>query len=167
MLCLNLYRKKDHPKLYLWAKNWEKMDVPKIDMEPVPVMEITKVGSFTDTGSEIPRRVETKADVKLSMKDDQDEKSIASDSELMKILEEDSTHSDESRIISKKESLINTKDSHILLDALTSGNSDIKEKNIATSDIKTESAGMVKFNKIKKIIHSVLHFLIGSIGLFT
>lgn len=139
------------------------MDVPKIDMEPVPVMEITKAGSFTDTGSEIPRRVETKADIKLSIKDDQDEKSIASDSELMKILEEDSTHSDESRIINKKEGLMNTKDSHILLDALTSGNSDIKEKNIATSDIKTESAGTVIHSK--KIIHLVLCFLIDSIGI--
>lgn len=118
------------------------MDVPKIDMEPVPIMEITKAPSFTDTSLEISRRVELKADIKLSLKDDQDEKSIASDSELMKILEEDSTHSDESRIINKKEGLMNSKDSHILLDALTSGNSDIKE-NIATSDIKTESAGTV------------------------
>ncbi|XP_071569616.1 PHD finger protein 20 isoform X5 [Temnothorax nylanderi] len=139
---INVAEKKDHPKLYLWAKNWEKMDVPKIDMEPVPVMEITKAASFTDTNSEIPRRVETKADIKLSIKDDQDEKSIASDSELMKILEEDSTHSDESRIISKKEGS-NSKDSHILLDALTGGNSDIKEENSATSDIKTESADLL------------------------
>lgn len=140
---MNLCRKKDHPKLYLWAKNWEKMDVPKIDMEPVPVMEITKTASFTDTNLEISRRVETKADIKLSTKDDQDEKSIASDSELMKILEEDSTHSDESRIVSKKEGSINSKDSHILLDALTSGNSDIKEKNVTMSDIKTESEGTI------------------------
>ncbi|XP_077264124.1 PHD finger protein MBD-R2 isoform X4 [Temnothorax americanus] len=139
---INVAEKKDHPKLYLWAKNWEKMDVPKIDMEPVPVMEITKAASFTDTNSEIPRRVETKADIKLSIKDDQDEKSIASDSELMKILEEDSTHSDESRIISKKEGS-NSKDSHILLDALTGGNSDIKEEKSATSDIKTESADLL------------------------
>jgi len=139
------------------------MDVPKIDVEPIPVMEITKAASFTDTGSELPRRVETKVDIKLSMKDDQDEKSIASDSELMKILEEDSTHSDESRITSKKEGSINSKDSHILLDALTGGNSDIKEKNIATSDIKTESAG----NEKKKFIHSVFHFLIDRIKFLT
>ncbi|XP_011690021.1 PREDICTED: PHD finger protein 20 isoform X1 [Wasmannia auropunctata] len=139
---INVAQKKDHPKLYLWAKNWEKMDIPKIDMEPVPVMEITKAASFTDADSEIPRRVETKADVKLSLKDDQDEKSIASDSELMKILEEDSTHSDESKINSKKEGLMNSKDSHILLDALTS-NSDVKEKTIAASDIKTESADLL------------------------
>ncbi|XP_011872966.1 PREDICTED: PHD finger protein 20 isoform X3 [Vollenhovia emeryi] len=137
---INVAQKKDHPKLYLWAKNWEKMDVPKIDMEPVPVMEITKVASFTDTSSEIPRRVETKMDVKLSIKDDQDEKSIASDSELMKILEEDSTHSDESRITNRKDGTMNSKDSHILLDALTGGNADIKEKITATPNIKAESA---------------------------
>ncbi|XP_018349614.1 PREDICTED: PHD finger protein 20 isoform X3 [Trachymyrmex septentrionalis] len=139
---INVAQKKDHPKLYLWAKNWEKMDMSKIDIEPVPVMEITKAASFTDTGSEIPRRVETKTDIKLS-KDDQDEKSIASDSELMKILEEDSTHSDESRIISKKEGLMNSKDSHILLNALTSSTSDIKEKDITTSDIKAEEADLL------------------------
>ncbi|KAL6260579.1 hypothetical protein P5V15_008100 [Pogonomyrmex californicus] len=140
---INVAQKKDHPKLYLWAKNWEEMAVPKIDVEPVPVMEITKTASFTDTSSEISRRVETKTDTKLSIKDDQDEKSIASDSELMKILEEDSTHSDESKIINKKEVLMNSKDSHILLDALTSDNSDIKEKNIAASDVKTESADLL------------------------
>lgn len=107
-------------------------------------MEIVKAGpSFTDVSSEIPRRIEIKTDAKLSIKDDQDEKSIASDSELMKILEEDSTHSDESRIINKREGLMNSKDSHILLDALTSGNSDIKEKNVAMSDIKTENTGTV------------------------
>ncbi|EFN74931.1 Tudor domain-containing protein PHF20L1 [Camponotus floridanus] len=134
-----MIQKKDHPKLYLWAKNWEKMEIPKIDIDPVPIMEIVKAGpSFTDV--EIPRRAEIKTDVKLSVKDDQDEKSIASDSELMKILEEDSTHSDESRIINKREGFINSKDSHILLDALTSGNSDVKERNVAMSDIKTENA---------------------------
>ncbi|XP_072765573.1 PHD finger protein 20 isoform X7 [Anoplolepis gracilipes] len=139
---INVAQKKDHPKLYLWAKNWEKMEIPKIDIEPVPIMEIVKTGpSFTDVGLEIPRRAETKTDVKLPIKDDQDEKSIASDSELMKILEEDSTHSDESKIINKKENFVTSKDSHILLDALTSGNSDIKERNVAMSDIKTENAG--------------------------
>lgn len=138
-----LYRKKDHPKLYLWAKNWEKIEIPKIDIDPIPVMEIVKTGSsFIDMSLEIPRRAETKTDVKLSVKDDQDEKSIASDSELMKILEEDSTHSDESRIINKREGFINSKDGHILLDALTSGNSDIKEGD-AMSDIKTENTGTV------------------------
>ncbi|KAL0109349.1 hypothetical protein PUN28_014432 [Cardiocondyla obscurior] len=140
---INVAQKKDHPKLYLWAKNWEKMDIPKIDMEPVPVMEITKAPSFPDTSVEVPRRVETKPDIKLPVKDDQDAKSIASDSELMKILEEDSTPSDESRIINKKEGSINSKDNHILLDALTSGNSDIKEKDLATSNIKIESSDLL------------------------
>ncbi|XP_036150308.1 PHD finger protein 20-like [Monomorium pharaonis] len=133
---INVAQKKDHPKLYLWAKNWEKMDVPKVDVEPIPVMEITKAPSFADTGSEIPG-IEMKSDIKLSLKDDQDEKSIASDSELMKILEEDSTHSDESKIINKKEGQ-NSKDTRILLDALTSSNSDIKEQNSITPDIKTQ-----------------------------
>ncbi|XP_012214996.1 PHD finger protein 20-like protein 1 isoform X3 [Linepithema humile] len=140
---INVAQKKDHPKLYLWAKNWEKTDVPKIDVEPVPVMEIIKPETVsTDTSSEILRRTEVKTETKVSVKDDQDAKSIASDSELMKILEEDSTHSDESRIINKRESLINSKDSHILLDALTSGNSDTKERNIS-SDIKMESTDLL------------------------
>lgn len=139
-MMISIYRKKDHPKLYLWAKNWEKTDVPKIDIEPVPVMEVLKSGaSSTDAGSESSRRTEIKTEAKPSLKDDQDEKSIASDSELMKILEEDSTHSDESRIVNKKEGLMNSKDSHILLDALTSGTADAKQKD--ASDVKMESSG--------------------------
>lgn len=137
------FRQKDHPKLYLWAKNWEKTDIPKIDIEPVPIMEMTKSeAECVDVGSENSRRADVlKVEAKLSLKDDQDEKSIASDSELMKILEEDSTHSDESRVSPKKEGLINSKDSHILLDALTSSNSDGKQKNIDTPDVKNESTG--------------------------
>ncbi|XP_011343057.1 PHD finger protein 20 isoform X2 [Ooceraea biroi] len=141
---INVAQKKDHPKLYLWAKNWEKVDVPKIDIEPVPVMEIIKSGaSPADVSLEISRRLETKTETKLSLKDDQDEKSIASDSELMKILEEDSTHSDESRMINKKEGLMNSKDSHILLDALTSGNSDAKQRDAITLDVKMESPDLL------------------------
>ncbi|XP_020283446.1 PHD finger protein 20 isoform X2 [Pseudomyrmex gracilis] len=138
---INVAQKKDHPKLYLWAKNWEKTDLPKIDIEPVPIMEITKSTGGTDTGSENLRHTEIKTEVKSFIKDDQDEKSIASDSELMKILEEDSTHSDES----KKEDLMSSQDSHILLDALTSGSSDAKEKNNVQdviSDVKTESTDL-------------------------
>lgn len=112
-------------------------------------MEITKSTSGTDTGSESVRQTEIKTEVKSFIKDDQDEKSIASDSELMKILEEDSTHSDES----KKEDLMSSQNSHILLDALTSGTSDAKEKNNVqdvTSDVKTESTSTVsKTIKIK------------------
>lgn len=115
-------------------------------------MEIMKsdADSVDVVNSENTRRAaELKTEVKLSMKDDQDEKSIASDSELMKILEEDSTHSDESRVTCKRggEGLINSKDSHILLDALTSGNTDAKQKNAATSDVKNESIGMHRGKK--------------------
>lgn len=137
-----MYRQKDHPKLYLWAKNWEKMDIPKVDIEPIPIMEITKSDADSvDMGSESLRRIEPKTEVKLSLKDDQDAKSIASDSELMKILEEDSTHSDESKGIGKRgDGLINSKDSHILLDALTNSNSDVKQRSV-DADIKTENIG--------------------------
>jgi len=135
------------------------MDVPKVDIEPVPVMEMTKLGTnSTDTGSEVLRRVEIKTEAKLSLKDDQDEKSIASDSELMKILEEDSMHSDESRIVNKKESLTNSKDSHILLDALTSSsNSDTKQRDAVTTDVKMEDGKIYAIYetliKQKKIWH--------------
>ncbi|XP_014479378.1 PREDICTED: uncharacterized protein LOC106746825 isoform X5 [Dinoponera quadriceps] len=140
---INVAQQKDHPKLYLWAKNWEKTDIPKVDIEPIPIMEITKLGADSiDIGSESLRRIEPKIETKLSLKDDQDEKSIASDSELMKILEEDSTHSDESRVTGKRESLINSKDSHILLDTLTSSNSDVKQRSI-DADIKTENIGLL------------------------
>lgn len=138
-----IYRQKDHPKLYLWAKNWEKTNIPKVDIEPVPIMEITKSSvDSVDTGSESLRCIEPKIETKLSLKDDQDEKSIASDSELMKILEEDSTHSEEPRVTGKKEGLINSKDSHILLDALTNSNSEVKQRSI-DPDIKTENIGML------------------------
>ncbi|KAI4502468.1 hypothetical protein M0802_002380 [Mischocyttarus mexicanus] len=118
---INVAQKKDHPKLYLWAKNWEQLDVPKPDMDPIPVMEIMKTSiDFIDTGSETPRRADIKIETKTSVKDDHDDKSIASDSELMKILEEDSSNSNESKVMCKKEDLANSKDGgHILLGALT------------------------------------------------
>ncbi|EFN82605.1 PHD finger protein 20 [Harpegnathos saltator] len=145
---INVAQQKDHPKLYLWAKNWEKTNIPKVDFEPVPVMEITKSGvDFIDTGVENLRRIEPKTEIKLPLKDDQDEKSIASDSELMKILEEDSTHSDESRVTGKREGLINSKDSHILLDALTNSNSDMKQRNV-DADIKTENIENLSSNSL-------------------
>ncbi|KAG7205562.1 hypothetical protein KM043_007536 [Ampulex compressa] len=127
---INVAQKKDHPKLYLWAKNWEKMEIPKPDMTPVPIMEIANCGTdATDTVTETSRRVEVKTEVKLPIKDDHDEKSIASDSELMKILEEDSTNSDESKVTCKKEDGLGHNESHILLDALTrNGSPDGKQK---------------------------------------
>lgn len=144
-----VYRQKDHPKLYLWAKNWEKTDIPKVNIEPIPIMEITKSGADSiDMGSESLRRIEPKIEAKLSLKDDQDAKSIASDSELMKILEEDSTNSDESRSTSKKENLVNSKDSHILLDALTNSNSDVKQKSV-DANIKTENIGRLLKRKVQ------------------
>ena len=112
-------RKKDHPKLYLWAKNWEKIEIPKPDVEPIPVFEYSKPPAIVvDTNSEV-SQPEEKFDVNRSLKDDVDKKSIASDTELMKILEEDSMHSDESKATCKNEETTDGQNNNILLDALT------------------------------------------------
>lgn len=127
--------------MYLWAKNWEKIEILKPNMTPVPIMEIIKSGKdCTDTISENSHRIEIKTETKFSLKDDHDEKSIASDSELMKILEEDNITSDESKNIGKKEDLVHQNKSHILLDALTKNDTiEIKYKNSISSDIKTNT----------------------------
>lgn len=124
--------------MYLWAKNWEKIEILKPNMTPVPIMEIIKSGKdCTDTISENSHRIEIKTETKFSLKDDHDEKSIASDSELMKILEEDNITSDESKNIGKKEDLVHQNKSHILLDALTKNDTiETKYKNSISSDIK-------------------------------
>ncbi|XP_076172113.1 PHD finger protein MBD-R2 isoform X2 [Ptiloglossa arizonensis] len=138
---INVAQKKDHPKLYLWAKNWEKIEIQKPEITPVPIIEITKVVKDSgDTVTEASRRVELKMETKFTLKDDHDEKSIASDSELMKILEEDNTTSDESKVASKKEDSINQNKSHILLDALTKSTTiEEKYKTSVTSDEKADA----------------------------
>ncbi|XP_006566203.1 PHD finger protein 20 isoform X6 [Apis mellifera] len=139
---INVAQKKDHPKLYLWAKNWEKIEVLKPNMTPVPIMEIIKSGKdCIDTTNESSHRIEIKTETKFSLKDDHDEKSIASDSELMKILEEDNITSDESKNTGKKEDLVHQNKSHILLDALTKNDTiETKYKNSISSEIKANTA---------------------------
>ncbi|XP_053979271.1 PHD finger protein 20 isoform X1 [Hylaeus volcanicus] len=138
---INVAQKKDHPKLYLWAKNWEKIEIQKPDITPVPIIEITKAANEpVDTVTDASHRVELKMETKFTLKDDHDEKSIASDSELMKILEEDNTTSDESKVAPKKEDLTNENKCHILLDALTKSTiSDEKYKISETSDEKPDT----------------------------
>ncbi|XP_076228860.1 PHD finger protein MBD-R2 isoform X2 [Nomia melanderi] len=117
---INVAQRKDHPKLYLWAKNWEKIEIQKPDITPIPIIEITKaVNDSADAVVDVSRRIEVKMETRFALKEDPDEKSIASDSELMKILEEDNTITDESKITCKKEDLTNESKTHILLDALT------------------------------------------------
>ncbi|KOC63389.1 PHD finger protein 20-like protein 1 [Habropoda laboriosa] len=137
---INVAQKKDHPKLYLWAKNWEKIEVPKSNTIPVPIMEVTKPGKdCTDTVAEASHRIEVKMETKFCLKDEHDEKSIASDSELMKILEEDNTTPDESRVTCKKD-LVHQSKSHILLDVLTKNDvSEEKYKDSLASDAKTNT----------------------------
>ncbi|XP_033180015.1 PHD finger protein 20 isoform X4 [Bombus impatiens] len=138
---INVAQKKDHPKLYLWAKNWEKVEVPKPNVTPVPIMEIMKVGKeCTDIPNEGFHRTEVKTEAKFSLRDDHDEKSIASDSELMKILEEDNITPDESKINGKKEDIIHQTKSNILLDALTKNDtSEGKYTNSLPSEVKTDT----------------------------
>ena len=135
-------RKKDHPKLYLWAKNWEKTEVPKPNVTPIPIMEIMKSGKDCIDTSEGSQQIEVKTETKFNLKDDQDEKSIASDSELMKILEEDNITSDESKINSKKDFIHQSK-SHILLDALTKN--DASEEKYTNSEMKTNTGKYKNF----------------------
>ncbi|XP_043259702.1 uncharacterized protein LOC122401564 isoform X2 [Colletes gigas] len=138
---VNVAQKKDHPKLYLWAKNWEKMEIQKPDVTPIPIIEITKVtNDSVDTVTDASRRVEVKTETKFTVKDDHDEKSIASDSELMKILEEDNTTNDESKVLSKKEDSTNQNKSHILLNALTKSTTSGEKCNTSvTSDEKVDT----------------------------
>lgn len=84
--------------------------------------------------------IEPKTEVTTVLKDELDEKSIASDTELMKILEEDST-SDETRASSKKENPDDS-DGNILLGALTKlENSNDVENTLATMEVKNEDGG--------------------------
>lgn len=102
-------------------------------------MEVTKPGmDCIDTVTEVSREIEVKTETKFSVKEDPDEKSIASDSELMKILEEDNTTSDESKAGCKKDDLEHQNKSRILLDALTKNDIlDGKCKTLLPSDVKT------------------------------
>ncbi|XP_066583660.1 PHD finger protein 20-like protein 1 isoform X2 [Prorops nasuta] len=135
---INVAQKKDHPKLYLWAKNWEKIEIPKPELDPIPVIEITRPPvESTEINTECTQYSEVKSESRLIVKEDYDEKSIASDSELMKILEEDSTHSDESKHV-KKEDEVSESDTHILLDALTKNDSLEEKPNIESSIIRDD-----------------------------
>ncbi|XP_023288826.1 PHD finger protein 20-like protein 1 isoform X2 [Orussus abietinus] len=132
-LKINVAQRKDHPKLYLWAKNWEKEEVPKPQTEPVPVMKTVKAPSDpVDPPSESSNSNESKTVLKKVVQQDPDANSIASDSELMKILEEDSAQSEETK--PKKEDC--SVDGQILLGALT--RSDLAGKKLL-HDVKIES----------------------------
>lgn len=119
---LFVYRKKDHPKLYLWAKNWEKIEVEPPNTDPVPIMEIVKSEIQTAESSlDSSPSMEIKVEIKEEPKEEPDDKSIASNTELMKILEEDILHCDEQKNVKKQES---QGEGHILLEALTRNSPD-------------------------------------------
>lgn len=105
--------------MYLWAKSWEKTEIPKADVETVPVMEIIKPPVVVEEVNQSTAVVKSESEVK----DELDEKSITSDTELMKILGEESAE-DSSQIANDvkldncKED-VNQNNTHILLNALT------------------------------------------------
>lgn len=119
-------------------------------IEPVPVMRIVKKKVDTpDSGAE--KFVEPKVEIPAIAKEDFDEKSIASDTELMKILEEDSTHSEETKVECKKEE---TKNSNGDLDAALEKNKTPGEieNDVAATDIKKEeTSGEYFFNNRRNV----------------
>ncbi|XP_016841145.1 PHD finger protein 20 [Nasonia vitripennis] len=115
---VNIAQNKDHPKLYLWAKNWSKVNIPTFNNEPVPIMEIIKAENTSDNFQK--GNTKEKAEFTFSVKNELDEKLITSDTELMKILEEDSTQTEEPKPSTRHIASGNFKDEgRILLDALT------------------------------------------------
>lgn len=107
----------------MWAKNWDKSDIPKPNVEPVPILEIIKnePESMADDMENRQQSDSIKLETKPPIKDDLDVKSIASDTELMKILEGNTTVSDDTKMM-KNEDITGNNDGQILLDALTKNN---------------------------------------------
>ncbi|XP_011501583.1 PREDICTED: uncharacterized protein LOC105365182 [Ceratosolen solmsi marchali] len=131
---VNVAQNKDHPKLYLWAKNWCKIIIPSLKTEPVPILEIIKTEDLTDNYTEN----NTKEKLEISFSGNDCEKLITSDTELMKILEEDSTQAEESKPSTKYSVSNDLKDEgRILLDALTKNG--FEEQDEQVSLIKHES----------------------------
>lgn len=99
---INIARNKDHPKLYLWSKNWDKPDIVEKDIDPVPVLEIVKKQEDNDLSINVQNDnfiKEVIIDDKKIVETNSDDKLISSDTELMKILEEDTnTMSDDSKM---------------------------------------------------------------------
>lgn len=91
---INVVCNKDHPKLYLWAKCWKKVFVAVSKLDIIPLVKIIKISEnyvFPKTASE------EKLDETSSVKSNFFSKLISSDSELMKILEEDNIQSEENK----------------------------------------------------------------------
>ncbi|XP_014300215.1 PHD finger protein 20 isoform X2 [Microplitis demolitor] len=138
---INVAQNKDHPKLYLWAKNWEKSELPKPNVEPIPIMEIIKsepVSPDTDTDvcqsdmKSEPIDSDTKEEINC-------DRSIHSDSELMKILEEDNNPSADEPKIKKENSIKNNKEDNLLTPTATNGDDKIPQKSNKTDGPKVKS----------------------------
>ncbi|XP_014204979.1 PHD finger protein 20-like protein 1 [Copidosoma floridanum] len=106
---INISQSKDHPKLYLWAKNWSKVEIPTFPLDPVPIMEVIKAENPSDT---LDKTIHDKLDFSFSIKTEPDQKSITSDTELMSILE-DGSHNEKSKFNVKSTSPVNKDDGQI------------------------------------------------------
>ena len=127
---INVAQKKDHPKLYLWAKNWEKSVVPKPNTTPIPVFEV--VQPTDETESRASNETEAREEDE-TIKEDSEGKSIATDFELVKILEDGGTHSEESKEVNKNEGIGSQEENRLLLDALSK--SDNLDENLKTNTL--------------------------------
>ncbi|XP_034934323.1 uncharacterized protein MBD-R2 [Chelonus insularis] len=133
---INVAQKKDHPKLYLWAKHWEKSEIPEPQKEPVSVMEVVKLE---------PKQEESKTDVyvgsnsemSIEKKEMTEGDSINSDTELMKILEEDNTIIDESKNVKKDTEETDTENDKTLEE--TSAKSVSEQENTIKSESTSET----------------------------
>lgn len=142
---INVAQKKDHPKLYLWANNWEKSEIQNVNLTPIPILEVIVPKSEVEDIFVEPK-VKEEIDDKPTDKIDNEEKSISSDSELMKILEEDNSVINPSSDLKdcKKEEI--EVEGHILLDALTrtEGDKNGDEVKIKVEDKSAEPLEAVK-----------------------
>ncbi|XP_015118387.1 PHD finger protein 20-like protein 1 isoform X2 [Diachasma alloeum] len=141
---INVAQKKDHPKLYLWANNWEKSEIPDVNLDPVPIMKVLLPKTEAEDVFVDPKVKNEETNDDKAGRSDNEGKSIASDSELMKILEEDNSvignQGNDAKGCKKEEEKA---EGHILLDALTRGE--------GKEELKTEEKPDVPFETVKQM----------------
>lgn len=92
---VNVVLNKNHPKLYLWAKNWNKIITSVIKSETIPLIEMIKAPENDISSQAV---FEEKSETSSVTKNNISPKLITSDSELMKILEEDNIQVEENKL---------------------------------------------------------------------
>lgn len=148
---VNIAQIKDHQKLYLWAKNWSKIKVPTFQLEPVPIMEIVK----KEIHNNIDENLNEKLELNFPTKTEADQKLITSDTELMQILEEDNSQTENAKLFAKNSSpSICKNDGHILLDALTKNELEGQRQQLFSTKIGINNGNSPKLKSVSKHIPS-------------